>query len=83
MDDVIVLAAVLVGVTERPPPRGKGEAAIPTGQVPGVGHTEKHATDLVAREPGRSMPAEPVGRGTHNVTWRDQNPGGSPDVQWR
>jgi len=52
VNDVIVLAAVFVGVTERPPPRGEGEAAIPTGQVSSVGHDKKHATHPVAREPG-------------------------------
>jgi hypothetical protein len=52
--DVIVVAAVFVGAADGPPPRGEGEAAVATGQIPGISHAGKHAT--------RREPMSPNGR---------------------
>lgn len=39
VDDVVVLAPVLVDALERPPAGGEREPAVTAGEVPEVGHT--------------------------------------------
>src|SRR5688500_460104 len=85
MDDVVAIAAILVGVLERPPPRSERQPAVVTDEVPEVGHGAS-----IPRAPGspsrhlraghlaRTFPPEPRSNEREVARWsrRALSPGG-------